>query len=58
MGNPTSSYYDFTISGATATTYTLIATSKGAQVGDKSGSTACDTLTLNKADIKTPAACW
>ncbi|AHV36600.1 TPA: type IV pilin protein [Aeromonas dhakensis] len=58
VGNPTSSYYDFTISGATATTYTLIATSKGAQVGDKSGSTACDTLTLNKADIKTPAACW
>ena len=58
VGNPTSSYYDFTISGATATTYTLIATSKGAQVGDKSGSTACDTLTLNKADTKTPTACW
>ncbi|HAT1543804.1 type IV pilin protein [Aeromonas hydrophila] len=58
VGNPTSSYYDFSISGATATGYTLIATSKGAQVGDKSGSTACDTLTLNKADTKTPAACW
>ena len=56
--NPTSSYYDFSISGATATSYTLIATSKGAQAGDKSGSTACDTLTLDKADTKTPAACW
>ena len=44
VGNPTSSYYDFSISGATATSYTLIATSKGAQAGDKSGSTACDTL--------------
>ncbi|WP_421247843.1 type IV pilin protein [Aeromonas jandaei] len=58
VGNPASDYYNFTISGATATGYTLLATSKGAQIGDKSGSTACDTLTLNKADTKTPAACW
>ena len=58
VGNPVSDYYNFTISGATATGYTLIATSKGAQVGDKSGGTACDTLTLNKADTKTPAVCW
>lgn len=58
VGNPASDYYTFTISGATATTYTLIATTKGAQVGDKAGSTACDTLTLNKADTKTPADCW
>ncbi|MBS2782191.1 type IV pilin protein [Aeromonas salmonicida] len=58
VGNPASDYYTFTISGATATTYTLIATTKGAQVGDKAGNTACDTLTLNKADTKTPADCW
>ncbi|POG23328.1 type IV pilin [Aeromonas bestiarum] len=58
VGNPASDYYTFTISGATATAYTLIATTKGAQVGDKAGSTACDTLTLNKADTKTPADCW
>ncbi len=58
VGNPASDYYTFTISGATATTYTLIATTKGAQVGDKDGNTACDTLTLNKADTKTPADCW
>ncbi|MFQ2223524.1 type IV pilin protein [Aeromonas enteropelogenes] len=58
VGNPTSDYYTFTISGATATAYTLVATSKGAQVGDKSGSTSCDSLTINKADIKTPAECW
>ncbi|RAJ07247.1 type IV pilus assembly protein PilE [Aeromonas salmonicida] len=58
VGNPASDYYTFTISGATATTYTLTATTKGAQVGDKAGSTACDTLTLNKADTKTPADCW
>lgn len=59
LGNPSSDYYTFGVaSGATATTYTLIATTKGAQVGDKAGSTACDTLTLNKADTKTPADCW
>ncbi|MGY3893122.1 type IV pilin protein [Aeromonas enterica] len=58
VGNPVSDYYTFTISGATATAYSLIATTKGAQVGDKAGSTACDTLTLNKADTKTPADCW
>ncbi|MCH7375418.1 type IV pilin protein [Aeromonas sp. MR19] len=58
VGNPASDYYTFTISGATATAYTLIATTKGAQAGDKAGSTACDTLTLNKADTKTPADCW
>ena len=49
---------DTTLKGATATAYTLVATSKGAQVGDKAGNTACDTLTINKADTKTPAACW
>lgn len=58
VGNPASDYYNFTISGATSTSYTLIATSKGAQAGDKAGNTSCDTLTINKADTKTPAECW
>ncbi|MGN5139290.1 type IV pilin protein [Aeromonas sp. 164P] len=58
LGSPTSDYYTFTISGASATAYTLVATTKGAQVGDKAGNTACDTLTINKADIKTPVECW
>jgi len=58
VGNPASDYYTFAISGASATAYTLIATSKGAQVGDKAGSTACDTLTINKSDVKTPSDCW
>lgn len=58
VGSPASDYYTFSISGASATAYTLIATSKGAQIGDKAGNTACDNLTINKADTKTPADCW
>ncbi|MGY4025547.1 type IV pilin protein [Aeromonas rivuli] len=58
VGNPASDYYNFSISGASATGYTLIATAKGAQSGDNSGATSCNTLTLTKADAKTPAACW
>lgn len=54
VGNPSSDYYDFSISGASATTYTLRAVAKGAQGGD----TSCATMTINKADIKTPADCW
>ncbi|MFM5246429.1 type IV pilin protein [Aeromonas caviae] len=54
VGNPTSDYYTFTISGATATVYTLIATAKGSQSNDS----GCTTLTLNKADTKTPSDCW
>ncbi|MEG0007735.1 MAG: type IV pilin protein [Aeromonas sp.] len=54
VGNPGSDYYNFTISGASATVYTLIATAKGGQSGD----TGCTVLTINKADNKTPLACW
>ena len=54
VGNPTSDYYTFTLSGATATVYTLIATAKGSQSNDS----GCTTLTLNKADTKTPSDCW
>ncbi|MBS4701337.1 Fimbrial protein precursor [compost metagenome] len=54
VGNPASDYYTFTISGATATVYTLIATAKGSQSNDA----GCTILTLNKADTKTPSDCW
>ncbi|MNR53065.1 hypothetical protein D3C85_1730120 [compost metagenome] len=54
IGNPASDYYTFTISGATPTVYTLIATAKGSQSGD----TGCTILTINKADNKTPSNCW
>lgn len=59
LGDPASDYYTFLDpSGANATTYTLIATTKGAQIGDKAGSTPCDTLQINKADQKAPPDCW
>ncbi|KUE80896.1 type IV pilin protein [Aeromonas schubertii] len=54
LGAPTSDYYDFAVSGASATGYTLTATAKGSQSGD----TACATMSINKADTKTPADCW
>ncbi|MGY3930047.1 type IV pilin [Aeromonas encheleia] len=54
VGNPASDYYTFTISGATPTVYTLIATAKGGQSSD----TGCTILTINKADNKTPTNCW
>ncbi len=33
VGNPSSDYYNFTISGASTTLYTLIATAKGGRAG-------------------------
>lgn len=54
VGNPSSDYYDFTISGASATLYTLIATAKGGQSGDA----GCTILSINKAEQKTPSDCW
>ncbi|MDF2178220.1 type IV pilin protein [Aliiglaciecola sp. CAU 1673] len=51
---PVSDFYVFTISNATATTYTLTATAKGTQTKD----TGCTTLTLNQSMVKTPANCW
>ncbi len=38
----------------TATQYTVEAVARGTQVRD----TACATLTLNQAGVKTPADCW
>lgn len=51
---PTSNHYTYTITGATATTYTLQAVAKSAQTSD----TGCTTLTLDQSMTKTPAACW
>ncbi|MGL5948293.1 MAG: type IV pilin protein [Aeromonas sp.] len=58
LGNPSSDYYIFAISAASATNYSLTATTRGAQVGDQAGGVACDQLTLTKGDVKAPAACW
>lgn len=54
LGNPTSDYYTFTVSSATSSAYSLVATPKGSQSGD----TACNPMTINKADSKTPPECW
>jgi len=53
-------YYNLGISNVTATTYTLTATAKGAQAGDKE----CLTLTLDQAGTRgntgtgTGTTCW
>lgn len=51
---PTSSYYTFTVPANTATAYTLRASAAGAQTSDS----ACATMELTNAGVKTPAACW
>lgn len=51
---PTSDHYTYTISNASATTYTLQAAAKGAQAGDS----GCTTLTLDQSMTKSPASCW
>ena len=56
--NPGTDYYDITVStnpAATASTYTLNAAPKGAQVNDK-----CGTLTLTHTGVKgaNAADCW
>lgn len=59
-GGVSSDFYSFTISAATANTYTLTATPSGVQAGDR-----CGTLTVNVAGTKTAkksgstvADCW
>lgn len=54
LGLPTSDYYTFTVSGTSATTYTLSATAKGSQTVDSS----CSPLTLDQSMNKSPASCW
>lgn len=51
--------YVYTITSA-ANTFTLTATAQatGGQNSDKERGTSCTPLTLNQANIKTPAVCW
>lgn len=51
---PTSSYYTFAIQSNTARAYVLRATATGAQASD----TACATMELTNAGVRTPASCW
>jgi len=54
VNDPGSDYYTFSISGATASAYTLTATAKSSQTAD----TTCTPMTINQAGTKSPAACW
>lgn len=50
-------YYNLSLSGVTATTYTITATGTGPQANDED----CDVMTINNQDIRTPAdsvGCW
>jgi type IV pilus assembly protein PilE len=53
-------YYNFTVTGASASAYAINATAiagKG-QTDDVAGSTACSPLTLNQSGVKGPSGCW
>lgn len=55
------SYYSLSISGVSATAYTITATAQGTQANDMAGATSCATLTLTVSSgtvTQTPAACW
>ncbi|UNP88032.1 type IV pilin protein [Aeromonas encheleia] len=55
LGSPSSDYYDFAVSAANQTTYSLKATAKGAQSGDAN----CAMLGIDKGDYKYPSNdCW
>lgn len=51
--------YTLTVTGATATAYTLTADADGDQAGDKAkDGSSCEILTLNENGAKEPAGCW
>lgn len=54
LGVAATEFYTFTVNNVSATTYTLVATAKGAQVKD----TGCTTINLDQSMNKTPATCW
>lgn len=57
----TQGYYTLSISGTSATGYTLTATANGDQANDAASGTSCATLTLTSANgtvTESPAACW
>ena len=51
---PASDYYDFSVVNVTATTFTIVAIAKGAQLADS----ICQTLAIDQSMHKTPAQCW
>lgn len=54
-------YYTLSISGVSATGYTITATAAGDQANDVAGSTSCTPLQLQMSNgtiTKTPSACW
>lgn len=50
----TNPYYSYSITGTSASAYTINATAGGDQAND----TGCTSLTLNQSSLKGPAACW
>jgi type IV pilus assembly protein PilE len=52
--------YTFTVTGTSATAYTLTATAPSGtdQAKDKQGAQSCASMTLNQDGVKTPPACW
>jgi type IV pilus assembly protein PilE len=57
----TGGYYTLTITGVSATGYTLTATAVGDQANDTESGTSCATITLVMSSgtiTKTPSACW
>ncbi|HWT15121.1 MAG TPA: type IV pilin protein [Patescibacteria group bacterium] len=60
VGNPgaASSHYVYTVTGNTATAYTITATAQGGQASDKQGAISCTPLSITQAGTKSPAACW
>jgi type IV pilus assembly protein PilE len=51
---PNSEYYSFTVTDASATTYTITAKAKGSQTAD----TKCLTMEIDQSLSKTPAYCF
>lgn len=51
---PSSDYYTYSISSATASSYTLSAVAKNSQTSDSS----CTPLTLDQSMNKSPDSCW
>jgi len=54
LGLINNDYYTFTVTSATATTYSMKAVAKGTQIQD----TNCLTLTINQNSDKSPESCW
>ncbi len=61
MAAPTNAYYTFTITTATASRYTIVATPSGDQTKDRQSGTSCNPMRYDfNAGVltKSPAVCW